>query len=81
MISEKNLLAARNSRAAFFKDRRIELDLTQLQLAEKCGWHQETIARMEAGKFFINEKQLLTLAAALDVDVKYIPKEENKSNP
>lgn len=57
---------AREMIAAFIKRRRIELNLTQRQLAGKAGWHQQTIQRIEAGKYFLNLKQLLIICECLD---------------
>jgi transcriptional regulator with XRE-family HTH domain len=66
-MNEKVLFEARKITAGFLKDRREELNLTQEQLAEKCGWHQATIARIEASKFFMNTKQLWIICNALDL--------------
>ena len=56
------------------KNRRTALNLTQQQLAEKCGYQRETIARIEAGKFFISTKQLYIIADALGLDINLMPK-------
>lgn len=74
-MNEKVLIEARNLRAKFFKERRIELGMTQQELADKCGWQRESIARMEAAKFFINEKQMYILCNALDLYFFFEPKE------
>lgn len=75
-MNEKVLIEARKITAGFLKQRREELRLTQEQLAEKCNWHRETIARIEAGKFFMNTKQLWIICNALDLYFFMSPKEE-----
>lgn len=54
------------------KARRQELDMTQAELAEKCGYKRQTIQRIEGGKFAPNLKTLQTIAAALGVDLTII---------
>ena len=67
VINDKILEEARKLTASFLKNRRKELGLTQAQLAERCGMKQESIARMEASKFYLNTKQLWILCNALDL--------------
>ena len=77
MINEKVLQKARKLTAGFLKNRRKELGLTQTELAEKVGMKQESIARIEAGKFYISTKQLWMLCEALDL---YFFLEEKENN-
>jgi transcriptional regulator with XRE-family HTH domain len=76
-MNEKVLIEARKITAGFLKNRREELGLTQEQLAEKCEWKQETISRIEAGKFFMNTKQLWIICNALNLYFFISPKEED----
>lgn len=41
----------RNKIGQAIKDKRIELGLTQVQLAEQCGILDKTISKIENGKF------------------------------
>ena len=59
----------REKLAKLLKERREELGLTQQQLAIATGYKQPTIARIEAGKFFINTKQLFVLCEALKLRI------------
>lgn len=77
IMNEKILVEARRITAGFLKQRREELGLSQEQLAEKCGWHQATIARIESSKFYINTKQLWIICNALDLYFFMSPKEED----
>ena len=51
----------------FLTERRIELNLSQQQLAERVGVHQSTISYYERGGG-ISPKRLQKLTAALDLD-------------
>lgn len=46
-------------------DRREELKLTQIELAEKSGVNQADISRIERGSAYPNERTLIKLAQAL----------------
>ncbi len=46
-------------------DRREELKLTQMELAEKSGVNQADISRIERGSAYPNERTLIKLAQAL----------------
>lgn len=65
-MNEQVLLEARNIIAGFLKNRRIQLGISQQELADKCGMARETISRMEAGKFWLGMKQYLLLCEALN---------------
>ena len=64
-MNEKVLNEARMMIAGFLKSRRLELQLSQDQLAEKCGLARKTINAMEAGKFWLGMKQYLLICEAL----------------
>jgi transcriptional regulator with XRE-family HTH domain len=69
-MNEKTLNEARNLIAGFLKDRRLELGLSQQDLADKTGMARETINRMEAGKFWLGMKQYLLICEALELSPK-----------
>ena len=55
------------------KNRRIELDLTQDDLAAKMGFkHKASIHRIETGKSDITSSQVVQFAHALNTTVAYI---------
>ncbi len=66
-MNEQVLIEARKKLAGFLKERREELGLTQLQLANKCNWKQQTIQRIESANHFISTKQLWILCNALEL--------------
>ena len=65
MMNEEVLNEARQLMSGFLKNRRIELGLSQLELAEKTGLARKTINSMEAGKFWLGMKQYLQICEAL----------------
>lgn len=65
MANEKVLQEARNLIAGFLKNRRIELGLSQQELADKTGMARATINRMEQGLFWLGMKQYLLICEAL----------------
>lgn len=67
MANEKVLLEARKIIAGFLRNRRLELGMSQQELADKCGMARETISRMEAGLFWLGMKQYLLICEALCV--------------
>ena len=56
---------ARLKIAGFLKTRRLELGLTQKEVAERTGMARETINRMEQGFFWLGMKQFLLICEAL----------------
>lgn len=64
-MNEKVLDEARLLIAGFLKNRRIELGLTQKELAQRTGMARETINRMEQGFFWLGMKQFLLICEAL----------------
>ncbi len=77
-MNEKVLLEARKLIAGFIADRRIELKMTQEELAEKTGLGIATIKRFEAGKFWINLQTLIVICNALDMYFFLEEKESGK---
>lgn len=70
-MNEKTLDEARNMIAGYLKNRRIELGLTQQELADKTGLARKTINAMEAGKFWPGSRQLVLIAQALDFKIVF----------
>jgi len=64
-LQEKILNEARLKIAGFLKTRRLELGLTQKEVAERTGMARETINRMEQGFFWLGMKQFLLICEAL----------------
>ena len=64
-MNEKTLDEARLKIAGFLKNRRLELGLTQKEVAERTGMARETINRMEQGFFWLGMKQFLLICEAL----------------
>lgn len=66
-MNEKVLATAKNYLAEFLKNRRLELGLTQSELATKTGMRQHVISNIEAGQNFLTTKQLWRLCNGLDL--------------
>jgi transcriptional regulator with XRE-family HTH domain len=64
-MTEKTLEAARDMIAGFLKNRRLELGLTQAEVADRAGVARKTINAMEAGLFWLGMKQYLLICEAL----------------
>lgn len=64
-MNEKTLDEARLKIAGFLKNRRLELGLTQKEVAQRTGMARETINRMEQGFFWLGMKQFLLICEAL----------------
>lgn len=76
-MNDKTLNEARTLIAGFFKNRRIELGITQEQLAETSGMGVATISRFESGRYWLNSKQLLLLCHHLSCYPFFVPKESS----
>jgi DNA-binding XRE family transcriptional regulator len=61
-MNPKVLNEARDLISSFLQQRREELQLTQQELADLCGFHRNTIVNIEAGRFWPNMKQYLIIA-------------------
>lgn len=64
-MNENVLNEARQIMASFLKNRRLELKLSQQDLADKTGMARATINRMELGLFWLGMKQYLLICEAL----------------
>lgn len=91
-MNEKVLNEARQIIAGFLKDRRIELGLSQQDLADRTGMARATINRMEQGMFWLGMKQYLLICEALhlfpaiaemesDTDIAKALRQNWKPNP
>jgi DNA-binding XRE family transcriptional regulator len=60
-MNDQVLSNARTMIAGFLEKRRKELNLTQQDLADLCGFHRNTIVNLEAGQFWPNMKQFLII--------------------
>ena len=52
------------------KMERQKKNMTQIDLASKCNVEQSSLARIESGKTNPTIKSLLSIAAALEIDIK-----------
>jgi transcriptional regulator with XRE-family HTH domain len=68
-MDEKELHARRLEMAGIIKNKRIELELTQQQLADKCEMGVNTVRRIEDGRFWLGTKQLLIICRALHLNL------------
>lgn len=66
-MNELVLLEARKIIAGFIRNRRVQLKMSQEELAERTNLGIATIKRFEAGKFWINMKTLLIICNALSM--------------
>lgn len=64
-MNEKVLNEARQIMAGFLKNRRLELKLSQQDVADRTGLARKTINSMEAGLFWLGMKQYLLICEAL----------------
>jgi transcriptional regulator with XRE-family HTH domain len=53
------------------KERRVELKLSQLAIADKTGLGVATVKRIESGVYWPNLKQYIILRAALGLSVEF----------
>lgn len=91
-MNEKTLEQARMIIAGFLKNRRIELKISQQELADRTGMARATINRMEQGLFWLGMKQYLLICEALhlfpaiaemesDTDIAKALRQNWKPNP
>ena len=59
------------------KSRRIELDISQTELAKKCGVTRQTIGLIESGEFNPSIKLCISICRALGVTLNDLFWEEN----
>lgn len=67
MNINSNITEARELIAGFLRNRRVELGMTQEELAEKTGLHVHTIKRIEAAKFWLKLDTLLVVCHHLNL--------------
>lgn len=60
------------------KDQRKKMNLTQEQLADKCGFDRTYISLLERGKRNPTYLNLLKLCKALNIDIEFLPKGNKK---
>ena len=57
-------------------ERRKELQMSQAQLAEKCGLQQSHIARIELGRYSVGLDTLAAIAQALGTTLTFVNKKD-----
>lgn len=64
------------------KQRRVELEWSQRDLAEKMGYNHSTITRIETGKIDISQSRVVQFSEILGVSIAYLMgwEEEQKKN-
>ena len=64
------------------KQRRMELDWSQRELANKMGYNHSTITRIETGKIDISQSRVIQFSEVLGVSIAYLMgwEEEQKKN-
>lgn len=60
------------------KQRRLALDMSQKDLADKCGIKQANYSRMESGRQTPSLETLMLIADALNLDLLLFPSDETK---
>ncbi|WOF74440.1 helix-turn-helix domain-containing protein [Parvibaculaceae bacterium PLY_AMNH_Bact1] len=61
------------------RNRRLELKLTQIELAQKIGSYQKTISRLEAGEPGIKTQTMFDVITALDLEFTIQSRSKSKS--
>ena len=64
------------------KQRRMELDWSQRELASKMGYNHSTITRIETGKIDISQSRVVQFSEVLGVSIAYLMgwEEDEKKN-
>lgn len=78
-MNEKVLNEARLKIAGFLKNRRLELGLSQYDLAASTGLARITIIAIEQGKFWLGMKQYLIICHALHLFPTVVEMESDTS--
>ena len=68
---EPPIIHDRKRIAEILRDRRKELGYTQNELGSMIGVKQQTVQRIERGKFFISTKLLLLILEALQLSIVF----------
>jgi transcriptional regulator with XRE-family HTH domain len=67
-MSNDKYIQARLTLCLFLKSEAETKGITQQQIADKCGWHQQTVQRMLSGKFAPSLDNFIKLADAIGVN-------------
>ena len=76
-MNEKKYIQARLTLCLFLKSEAETKGITQQQIADKCGWHQQTVQRMLSGKFSPSLDNFIKLADAIGVNFFMESKDSN----
>lgn len=76
-MNEKKYIQARLTLCLFLKSEAESKGITQQQIANKCGWHQQTVQRMLSGKFSPSLDNFIKLADAIGVNFFMESKDSN----
>jgi len=77
MTNENKYLQARLTLCLYLKSEAETKGITQQQIADKCGWHQQTVQRMLSGKFSPSLDNFIKLADAIGVNFFMESKDSN----
>jgi ribosome-binding protein aMBF1 (putative translation factor) len=66
-MTEEDLNKYRKKLATAITNRRLELDMSEQDLADRTGLGLSTIQRFEDGRFWLNMKQYIIIRDALDM--------------
>lgn len=77
MTNENKYLQARLTLCLFLKSEAETKGITQQQIADKCGWHQQTVQRMLSGKLSPSLDNFIKLADAIGVNFFMGSKDSN----
>lgn len=79
-MNENKYLQARLTLWLFLKTEAEAKGITQQEIANKCGWHQQTVQRMLSGKFAPTLDNFIKLADAIGVNFFMESKDSNSDN-
>ena len=75
-MGEQVIREARKQTGALFRKRRMELGLSQTEVAEFCGVRYQTIERIEAGMFAFSIDHAFMISSCLGMTISFKEKEE-----
>jgi len=78
-MNENKYKQARLTLCLFLKTEAETKGITQQQIADKCGWHQQTVQRMLSGKFAPSLDNFIKLADAIGVNF-FMESKDSKSD-
>ncbi len=79
-MNENKYLQARLMLCLFLKTEADAKGITQQEIADKCGWHQQTVQRMLSGKFAPTLDNFIKLADAIRVNFFMESKDSNSDS-